>query len=116
MSLIAIVTQDLFLTAKIEALVRQEGFQARRVLPQALALLDEHPAALVLDLGLSAEARMGVVAWASDRMPVVAFGAHVDRDALAWARQADLHAVLTKGQLEARLGRAIRAAVDGTGA
>jgi hypothetical protein len=110
MAFIAIVTSDLFLAAKVQALLLREGLASARVGPDRLASLDG-PAALVLDLGLGPELRQRVAAWAKGKMPVVAFGAHVDRDALAWARGAGLAAVLTKGQLETRIGRAVLAAL-----
>ncbi len=111
MDFIAIVTSDLFLAAKVQALLGRESLESGRVGPDALASLDG-PAALVLDLGLGAEVRERVAAWARGRMPVVAFGAHVDRDAFAWARGAGLDAVLTKGQLETRIARTVLAALD----
>ncbi len=112
MAFIAIVTSDLFLAAKVQTLLGHEGLASSRVGPDALVAIEPPPSALVLDLGLGAEARSRAVAWAGSSVPVVAFGAHVDRDALAWARSAGLHAVLTKGQLETRLGKAVLAALD----
>ena len=111
MAFIAIVTGDLFLAAKVQALLGRDGLASGRVGPDRLASLDG-PKAIVLDLGLGAEVRQRVAAWARDRVPVVAFGAHVDRDALAWARGAGLAAVLTKGQLETRIGRAVLTALE----
>ncbi len=111
MSLIAIVTNDLFLAAKVQALLAPHGLDARRVAPGAVASLAAPPAAVVLDLGLPPQARGEVAAWADGRLPVLAFGAHVDRDATAWARQAGFHAVLTKGQLSARLADALTSAL-----
>jgi AmiR/NasT family two-component response regulator len=103
MSLIAIVTSDIFLAAKVQALVGQGGFAARRVAPTGLGALDPPPALVVLDLGLPADVREEAARTALGMAPVVAFGAHVDRQALAWARAAGLQAVLTKGQLASRL-------------
>ncbi len=111
MSFIAIVTNDLFLAAKAQALLVPRGFDARRVGPEALGALTSPPTALVLDLGLPPEARGDVAAWADGRMPVLAFGAHVDREAMAWARQRGFHTVLTKGQLAARLASALVSAL-----
>ncbi|MDA8345814.1 MAG: hypothetical protein M0Z66_10060 [Thermaerobacter sp.] len=107
----AIVTDDLFLGTKAQDILRRAGIAARRTAPGALDAADPAPAVVVLDLGLPLEKRVQVVHWAQDKAPVVAFGPHVDAESLFWARQAGCAAVLTKGQLEARLARAVAGAL-----
>lgn len=107
----AIVTEDLFMATKAQGILRRASLMSHRTSPEALLEVDPPPAVVVLDLALPQAAREAVVAWAKGRVPVVAFGPHVDAEALFWARQAGCTGVLTKGQLEARLGRAVSIAL-----
>ncbi len=109
----AIVTEDLFLATKAQDILTRSGVTARRVAPAALGAADP-PDVVVLDLGLPPEVRTAVLELADGRAPVVAFGPHIDATSLFWARQSGCAAVLTKGQLEARLGRAVLGALEDT--
>jgi FixJ family two-component response regulator len=103
----AIVTEDVFMATKAQDILHRAGVPSQRTSPGVLDRADPPPAVVVLDLGLPEEQCQAVVRWAKGRMPVVAFGPHVDAQALFWARQAGCATVLTKGQLDARLGRAV---------
>jgi CheY-like chemotaxis protein len=112
----AIVTDDVFMATKAQDILQRVGVISRRTPPDALEGTDPVPAALVLDLALPEDQRQEVVRWAKGRVPVVAFGPHIEAQALFWARQAGCAAVLTKGQLETRLGHAVTGVLTDTAA
>jgi CheY-like chemotaxis protein len=99
----AVLARDLFAATRAGTVLEALGVPAEVVepAPDALRRLqDEPPDLLVLDLAVPGDVRAAVLGWAPGRLPVVAFGSHVDGDALAAARRAGCAAVTTNARLD----------------
>lgn len=111
-----LVSQDLIFTTKVTGTARALGFEVvvAGSAERGVALISEHrPRVLIVDLNAgaaaSAEAMRGYRAALAPRSLLVAFGSHVDHNALAAAKGAGCDEVLTRskfsGELPAHLQR-----------
>lgn len=111
MGRIVALVQDLFFAARVEALLAGLGVPIETVEPNPATLADlqgSPPQLLVLDLGVPAALRDAVLAWAPARLPVIAFGSHVESAITRAAREAGCAAVMPNGRLAQDLPGAVR--------
>ena len=106
---ILIACRDLLFRSKVETTLRHLGLVPRTLGAAGdpgVAMLQERPAAAIVDLGLPEERWRAVVAAAraaDPPIPVLAFGSHVDRPSQQAARAAGCDLVVANSRLAREL-------------
>jgi hypothetical protein len=109
--MILLLTRDVFFASKVTGTAQQLGLRAETVM--TLELLRERIAngdvtGVILDLG-SGIAPADIVAAATPRPKLIAFGAHVDSAALQTAQDAGFDDVMPRSRFSATLPELLRA-------
>lgn len=111
---IALFTNDLMFQSRISQAVRADGNQllvARSLDPLKERLGDQPLHSAILDLSfrsLDLAATVGALKAAYPTMVTIAYGPHVDTDALQAARAAGVDHVLTRGQFDRDMAQWLR--------
>jgi hypothetical protein len=110
-----LLSRDLIFTSKVTGTARTLGYRmlvAGNVEPAATMIAEWRPCVVFVDLGagelVSPEALIGYQSLAGPETHFVAFGSHVDTEALARARAAGCDPVLPRSEFAAELPELIK--------